>query len=181
LGVLRRRIRDREDPVEKLLADAVLDRRPPKLLAEVEFVAAANDPSTARDFRRQKRMVADQVEGWSERYGIDRRLFHVWAPPSMTLTKIGSHVPVASVMGSGGAGSSQIDTADKYEQSIRIHNNDDKSSSPIVDKRSSLLHVLAGYALYSLRIYVILPDDFSGDLEEMRRNVKADLPDVEWK
>ncbi len=121
------------DPVEKLLTAAVLDRRPPKLLAEVESVAK-NDASTARDFRLQKRLVADQIEKWSARYGIDRRLFHIWAPTSMTLTKIGSHVPVSSVMEPREAGLNDKD-ADKYEQSIRIHNKEDNSSSPIVGKR----------------------------------------------
>jgi len=44
-----------------------------------------------------------------------------------------------------------------------------------------LISVLAGYALYSLRIYVILPEDFASNLEEMRRNIRADLAEIDWK
>jgi HD superfamily phosphohydrolase len=168
-----------QDPIEKLLTGAVLDRRPPKLLAEVEDVAE-NDQSTARMFRQQKRLIVDQIGKWSERYGIDKRLFHIWDPPSMALTKIGSHVPVSSVMEPKEVGLSEKDF-DKYEQSIRIHNKDDNSSSPIVDTRSSLMKVLAGYALYSLRIYVVLPLGFNHDFEKMRQDVKADLPEIDWK
>jgi HD superfamily phosphohydrolase len=168
-----------EDPIEKLLTGAVLARRPPKLLAELEYVAE-NDRSTAQMFRLQKRLISDWIEKWSAKHSIDKRLFHIWDPPSMTLTKIGSHVPVSSVMESKEGGLSETEV-DKYEQSIRIHDKHNNKSTPIVGKRSSLLHVLAGHALYSLRIYVILPDDFTGDFEVMRGSIKTDLPDIDWK
>jgi uncharacterized protein len=167
------------NPVEKLLTAAVLGRKPPKLLAEVEYVAE-NDRSTGQCFRQQKRLVVDQIEKWSAGSGIDKRLFHVWAPPSMTLTKIGSHIPISSVMESRGGGLSEKDS-DKYEQSIRIKNNDNNSSLPIIDRRSSLLNMLARYALYSMRVYVIPPDDSDVRLAEMRRRIKADLPEIDWK
>jgi hypothetical protein len=83
-------------------------------------------------------------------------------------------------MESRGGGLSEKDS-DKYEQSIRIRNKDHNSSLPIVDRRSSLLNVLARYALYSIRVYVIPPDDSDKHLAEMRRRIKADLPEIDWK
>ena len=94
-----------------------------------------NNRATTQFFQMQKRLIAGQIETWSRRYGIDKRLFHIWAPPSMTLTKIGSHVPLSSVMESRESGLSEKDI-DKYEQSIRIQNNENGTSSPIVGKRS---------------------------------------------
>jgi HD superfamily phosphohydrolase len=179
IGRIRSLAARTQDRIEKLLTGAVLDRKPPKLLAEVEYVAK-NDGPTAQTFRLQKRLIGDQIGKWSVRYGIDRRLFHIWDPPSMTLTKIGSHVPISSVMESGEGGLSENEV-DKYEQSIRIHNKDNNTSSPIAGKRSSLISVLAGYALYSLRIYVILPEDFVSNFEEMRRSIRADLAEIDWK
>ena len=171
-------------------ARALLERKPPKLLVELEYIAESTERDK-RSFLTSKQVIREKIPSWAEAFDIPVEAFHLWDPGITTLTKIGSRVPISAVMEtpntatSEGVGDKQKRAEkekDKYEQSIRILNRDLNVSVPIMDKPSSLMNVLSDRALYACRLYVLLPPGKNRDeLEKMRQRIKSDCPSLEWK
>lgn len=102
-------------------------------------------------------------------------MWYVWDKPGITLTKIGSHVFQSSLY------ENTTDEKDKYEQEIRVLDAAQTSSKPIVEIPYSLMSVLSDHALYSLRVYVLLPPDKTHLHESIHARIKQDLPHIDWK
>lgn len=83
-------------PAQRKL-DAVLRREPPKLLAEVEYIAARGDEERT-NFRVLRRLIRQHLPALEEQTGIDASYWHVWTKDGIVLTKIGSTVPVTSAI-----------------------------------------------------------------------------------
>jgi hypothetical protein len=174
LQKIRQLHRDARDSVCKARTKAILERRPPKLVAEAEFVSQRSD---MRRFRHEKQLLKTKKPDWADEFKIDEDLWYIWDSGGMALTKVGSHVPISAVMEPG------MEDKDRYEQAIRVLNEATNDSAPIVEISRSLMNVLASYALYSLRVYVLFPgdaDDTESCREEISRRIKEDLSDFEW-
>ncbi len=177
-GLILQKIRelraDSESDVHRTQARAVLERTPPKLVAETEWIGL-RDLTTTNNFRLQRRLVREKKPTWASRFNIDEDLWYVWDTAGMTLTKVGSHVPISALKETG------ADDDDKYEQAIRVLDGTTNTSRPIMELNSSLMSILANHALYSLRVYVLFPEG----VEEQRRaeisnTIKDDLPEIAW-
>jgi len=160
-------------PVERIECDSLLTRTAPKLIAEIEKMDKREE-SVKKTFRHTRQSVREKTDKWASELGLDPQLIYVWAQPVMTLTKIGSHIPVSYEM--------TTDDSDKSEQIVRILDADGATSSPIFDVGNSLMNILSNYALYSLRVYALLPEADSGTRRaELATCITRDLPDLEWK
>jgi hypothetical protein len=84
----------------------------------------------------------------------------------LTLTKIGSHVPVSTVS------VENEPEKDRYEQAIRIrdaHN----GSREIMTVDGSLMALLSNYAWYALRLYVLFPENDAVDKQRIIQEIGA--------
>lgn len=150
------------DDLDGKLFAAILDRRPPKLVAERERLGAASAHREA--FRGLEHAAKMRKQEWENRFGAR---FYIWTQKDTRLTKIGASVP-ASVLETD----ADDESYDKLQQSVRILASDN-SSKPIQEYGRSLISALSEQALYSLRVYALL----SKDQEDLRHVIEASVND----
>lgn len=153
----------RYSATEKLLFEAILDRNPPKLVAERERLGPASHLTVLQGLRHNAKR---HIEEWEERFGVR---FYIWSPSAARITKIGASVP-ASVLEDQADG----EPYDQLQQAIRILV-DETASKPIQECGNSLLSVLGSQALYSIRIYALVPQSDSNKIAEIRSVVNDEL------
>ena len=91
--------------------------------------------------------------------GIHRDLWYVWGSQKMSLTKVGTYLPVSMT-------ATDLErNADAVQQSIFIKDGED--SKPISMVSRSLMNVLSQNILFSARMYVILGE---GD-DQVRKDI----------
>ena len=91
----------------------------------------------------------------AEQKGIDPKHWKIWTK-DIPLTKIGSHIPVSASVAS--------DEPEALDQAIRIMNDENQTSKPIMESQDSLMSVLSDKALYIERLYVLFPATEEGIL-----------------
>jgi uncharacterized protein len=158
--------------IEAAKAKAVMNRNAPKLLGEIQKLKR-RDKSEEKEFLGQRVAVKQRIDSWAKVFKIDRSRWYLWEPPAMVLTKIGSRIPISSVL-------SGDEEKDKYHQSIRILNRAGNDSTPIVESPDSLMSILSDYGLYSLRVYVLFPEGQESRRGEISKFIAEDLP-FQWK
>jgi hypothetical protein len=164
------------DEVSLARTAAVLERRPPKLVAEAEYISERDN---FRQFLNEKQLINEHIPQWAERFGIDRRLWYVWPSKAWTLTNVGSQVPISAVMEM----SSEEKGLGEYEQGIRVLNESTGGSTPITGISRSLMSVLANYAVYPLRVYVLFPpgaEEIDARRKEIGNRIQEDLKNLHW-
>jgi hypothetical protein len=109
---------------------------------------------------------------------VQRSVANDFLPMRIELTKAGSYVPISAALEGSGADSDKA--KDKYEQALRIIEPNSTTSVPIMEVPYSLMSVLADKALYSLRVYVLLPYEKERLKEQIRADVRR-TPDLSWK
>jgi uncharacterized protein len=173
LSVMRDHHKSAKDEVAAQKIWSLLNRYPPRLVADFEYLAN-RDKHTKNEFKAHKRLVREHISMWAKQFGIDEKLWYLWDRPGITLTKVGSRFRDEAI-------ENDSEDADGVEQSVRILDRDRKSSRRIVNVRHSLMSVIADYALYSLRIYVLLKPEQEALREKIRHAIRADLSEIEWK
>lgn len=144
-----------------VFARSVLDRQPPVLLYEHEYLAKRG--VEARSFGTTKRALVAVQEEICKKYSISPSRIIVWDRSDVALTKIGSHVPVADYVHRGNG---KLES--RYEEAVRILRKNSALSDDIMSMKSSLMSVLADRALYALRLYGFLTESERGRLSEIR-------------
>ena len=162
----------------KTKIQAVLERTPPKLVGEIEFVGD-RDRSTIRSHQLQKQVLRGAKEKWANEFNMDPELWYIW-DQSMALTKMGSSLPVSATV------EPNLEDKEEYEKLVKIQSTTGSTSAPIVEVQQSLMYILANYALYTIRLYVLFPSDLPGDKDTKLRKdimdrIKESQPDMEWK
>lgn len=156
---------------EALEANAIVTRSAPKLVAEIEFLDK-REIEVKKSFYHMKQSIYEKLPKWARDFRVKEELLYVWAPPAATLTKIGSHVPASFVP--------TEDDKDRAEQAVRILNANGNTSDPVSSLHHSLMHILSNYALYSLRVYVLLPKDQITKRHAIAAKIQEDLPHLPW-
>jgi len=105
----------------------------------------------------------------SSSFSIDRELWYVWGSEKMSLTKVGTYLPV-SMTPADLAGN-----ADAVQQSIFIKDGED--SKPISAVSRSLMNVLSQNILFSSRMYVILDENEDHVRQEILKRVRQRIGD----
>ena len=149
----------------KLKVRSLSRRVPPKLIGSIEFIGNRDRDD---DHRRNIRQLMRVCDNLSIKFNVDRDLWYVWDSKGRSLTKIGSHVPVSMLPAD----------ADDLEQAIRIINGD--QSTAIVEVKQSLMSILAQNALYTSRLYVLLPQDRESDRDAIMERAKKEMDHHDW-
>lgn len=165
----------KEDAEIGPMVRAILERTPPKLVGDIEYIAG-RDEEAKKNFRRMKTIVNHGFKDWAQKFKIPLRHWHLWSKNGIELTKAGSYIPISAALEGGGADSDK----DKYEQALRIIEPNCSTSVPIMEVPYSLMSVLADKALYSLRVYVLLPYEKESLKDKIRAAVRT-TPDLSWK
>ncbi len=172
---LMRRRRASFAPDVQQKADAVLMRRPPKMLCETEYIAARG-PEGKKAFRLTRQFVKDRLQNLVNSTGIPAEYWHLWEKDGLVLTKVGSRVPISSAV------RRDEEDDEAYEQSVRILDATGAKSRPIMELPHSLLRPLSDQALYAMRLYVLPPAGFDrSQLPSLTQAVREELKEVDWK
>ena len=145
--------KDAEQPeTDRTKARAILTRTAPKLLVDYEAIRL-REKHELKSFRSYKQAVKEKKQQWASEFDVDPDLWYIWSKSGLALTKVGSHVSQSTYY------EGTEDDRDKYEQEIRVLDAAGVTSKSIVEIPHSLMSVLSNQALYSLRVYVLLPPE----------------------
>lgn len=158
---------DTDSTTIKLKCASILGRRPLYLAAGMEYVGRVGDSGS---FLNKVRQVRNGIGAWAEHFDIDEDFWKTWHQAGRTLTTVGSVVPLAQA---------KDDFGD--DQLVRIVDKN-KRSLPIVELKQSLMSVLSNYALYALRVYVLLPGEMNTPKvrKQITKRIKVDTIAVGW-
>lgn len=159
--------------IDQTKALSILNRFPPKLLAENELLQR-RDMDSLRDFHGRLQAVKEKIPSWAKLFKIDKRLWYWWTS-NMDLTKSGSQLPISSIE------QDSSDNRGKLEQAIRILGGDKKSSQPIMEVPHSLMKILSDHACYTIRVYALLPHDKKQLASSISEKIRLDLSNIAWK
>ena len=130
------------ETVTAIKVSSYLNRTSPKLVGSVSYIGNRDErrehERNVRDLNRIKRELAEEFD-------IDESLWYIWDSKGRPLTKVGAYASISMLH----------PTDDELEQSISVTKGD--NSVAIVEVADSLMRVLAQNALYSARLYVLLP------------------------
>lgn len=149
-----------------LKARSILDRQPPKMVAEIELL----DDRTKEPDTHPMRVafIRSRIDGYADHFGIDRNLWAYW-DQRIALTKIGSHVPL------GRDADEEARDKELFSQSVRVIERGSNLSKPIMNVRRSLMAILSDYAFYAIRLYVLIPPQNSASRQEIADYINQDL------
>lgn len=159
------------DDLLRMKIAALLERRPPKLVAMEEKFRNLTQTGGVREFRRLEEEYRTKSEGAANHFNLDRDLFYVWTLRGFPLTKISSAIPVDEL------DQEDREQVEKWEQSVRIlaRGNGDQSSKTIMQMSGSLMNILSDHALDSVRLYLLEPPDRPGIATEVRNWLRERL------
>lgn len=179
-GLILEKIRELHDTTKnqtvRTKTESILYRTPAKLVGEVEYIdrVADEEGEAKRKFRQSLHTIRREVEGWADKFGIDKSLWYVWTKAGLRLTKDGSRRPLPA----------EVDNDDGAEaggsQLIRI-GTAGGDSLPIVKLPNSLMNVISNYAFFALRIYVQFPEGQGSQRKAIIEQIIHDQPDFGWK
>ena len=172
LSQIRKLSAKTKDQNVKAMALAILNRQPPKLVAETELFQIRD--GTHRDFLTRLQAVREKKASWANKFHLDEKLWYVWNT-SMDLTKIGSSLPISAIEGDSSS------SREKLEQAVRILDKNKRTSKPIMEVPHSLMKVLSNYACYTIRVYVLLPVEKKHLAESINEMIRRDLGNIVWK
>ena len=155
-----------QSDVTRAKVRAVTRRVPPKLVGSVEFFAERNRITEYNLHMQFLNTICDEL---ASSFSIDRDMWYVWGSEKMSLTKVGTYLPVsmtpADLEGS----------ADAVQQSIFIKDGED--SKPISTVSRSLMNVLSQNILFSSRMYVILDEGDDHVRQDILKRVRQRIGD----
>ena len=143
---------------------AITRRVPPKLIGSFEFLG---DRSQLALYNLGIQFMTDLCDKLSVEFGVDRELWYVWGSRKMSFTKAGAYLPASTTL------TDLEENADAIAQIVRIKDGD--NSKPITEIPRSLMSILAQNALFSARLYVILPFDKKTLRSEITERVEKEL------
>lgn len=159
--------------VTKAKVRAVTRRIPPKLIGSIEFFA---DRSRITEYNLHMQFLNIICNELSSVLGIHRDLWYVWGSQKMSLTKVGTYLPVSMTA------ADLEGNADAVQQSIFIK--DGQESKPISTVSRSLMSVLSQNILFSARMYVILDEGNEhirhDILSRVRQRISAEVGLDNW-
>jgi len=163
------------EPV-RLKASAIVNRRPPKLVAEVESFAPRGG-QTARNFDGYLRQLRDKKDELQRTHGIPETQWFEWTSLGrLSFTELPSQLPTSDAL---------VRDPDELRASerlcTRILDCEGKPGS-IIDNATSMMPELSKYALYVIRLYVLFPDQKqeSDSRMEITNAFRQTMPDLPW-
>ena len=158
LELIREYSRKSMREIDKLKAEAILQRNPPRMVFQKEFLEGRKDGVENDRYTMAHRLLSLKKNDCARDMKIEGRRWYIWSR-KMELTKVGSHA-------SSGSGE---------EQAVRVLNSVEAADSvPIATCERSLMSVMSNYANYMIRLYVLLKPDELGRRSEIEDGVRKD-------
>ena len=161
LSLIREFENSTRSDVTRAKVRAVTQRIPPKLIGSVEFFA---DRKQINEYNLYMQLLHTICNELASAFGIHRDLWYVWGSWKMSLTKVGTYLPVSMTV------ADLEGNDDALQQSIFIKDGDE--SRPISTVSRSLMNVLSQNVLFAARIYVILDENQECIRENILRCVR---------
>lgn len=176
LSLIHKYAKLEDTPLEiKILLKSITERKPPKEIVKMEYIKDTDEKelnffrSKIFDFNKIKKSI-------SLEFDIPEEHIFVWDNGGLEITKIGKTVEISK---SQHLSKEQID---KLNQSVRIFDRITQTSVPIMERDDSLMYILSGKALYSIRIFILFPNKQSEEkIDEIKNYIKSELPHRDWK
>lgn len=154
------------DASNHLKVRSILERTPPKLIFKKEYFSARGDEERKNLFTTVW-IFENKIREWSNEFGIEPSLWHLWYKEGIAITNIGSSAPISSVVEKKVEGDTRLDRA------IQVQDPDTNKTQPIVLLDYSLLKSLSNIALYSLRLYVLFPPGKENSVDDIKTRVQT--------
>lgn len=155
------------DEVLKTKADALLHRRAPKLVGELELFLDADKTSDTNKKKSLEALAKEAIAELAQRFKLDPKLFRYWGAPIRF-----NKAPRNS-------------TAEEHEALGTVFVSGSSGARPVSMLPHSMMGALADQYLSIHRIYVILPNDKNSMIAALREALARDFaPSIEglaWK
>lgn len=159
-----------QDEILSRKLKSVLRREAPKLIVSSERIAPRSQENV---YLNNVDQLRKSIAQWAQHFSIDPRLWHLWKA-KLNLTKIGSTVSTGSTF--------DDEFEEERQQVVRIlttHPKDSASKSkPLIEHDFALMKQLSDVRLYSIRLYVHLPENCANPAQlrqEITSKIKSDL------
>jgi hypothetical protein len=129
---------------------SLLMRNPPKLVWRFDFLGHEVNKDKDR-YNDKKKRIEGHIMDFVDRFKIDRDLWIIDDKGGFRLTE------AEPIIRSSSSHDTIKRTQDEVDQAVHILGRD-KISKPVFDLEDSLSSILSNYALYSYRLFVLLPD-----------------------
>jgi uncharacterized protein len=149
-----------KDPLVAKQAVALIGRRPPSLVAEIEEFRNRHDNDA---FAEQLKHIKSKVPEWAKTFKVPEHLWCVW-DKEVKLTEIGA---------------SHVEDDEDAELAIRIVRKHGTKATPIVNLRESLMTVMADHNIAMIRVYVLLPRG-SDKRAKIGAAIRSECPGYHW-
>lgn len=154
------------DAVDKVKARAILHRRPPKLLGQIEVWGTADQIPQLRDqMKEDYRRLKERIPTWARATGVPEGQWILWVPGTMQFTEW-------PLLG----GAEPDDEAQDKE--VHLLGRDGQSRRLITDT-SSITSKTWTMRFWTLRLYVLLTPDEAAKFPEVRAKVEGDVMDLD--
>jgi len=165
----------------KIMMKSIIERKPPKEIVKIEYIGGT-DKKTIYDFKAKISDLEKLVEKISEEFDINKENIFVWNNGGLEITKIGKTLEISKSV------DLNDEDADKINQTVRIHNRISKHSEYIMERDDSLMNILSGKALYSIRLFVLFNFDqfkeknlLEAKIKEIMTFIDETIPNRDWK
>lgn len=165
LKLIEELARSSGEAAPQLRARAIIQRKPPKLIWELEELVPLGAGNGQRNMA--KRLIRANKPTWANYFDIPMEHWKEWSVGT-TLTKIGALVSPSLLA------QPAEDDRDKYEQAVKILL-PDNSTRALFSYGRSLMSVLAKHEMVKVRLYVLVPPRAVHRVDEIRARVERDM------
>lgn len=159
LSLIKNIIDNSHDIILKSQAQSVLERKPPTLLINIEFIGNRYEEEENR-IHKSSTILNAKIDKWSSKYQIDSGMWLFWEPDierPIALTKTGTK--------------SEQDEEKDILKNILILDSNKEIAEPIYSKENSLMSSLADKRLYCLRLYAFLGNKTDDEKKNMKEEI----------
>lgn len=177
MNLIRIYYKNPDVPVDiKLMIKSIIERNPPKEIVKLEYIADSTR-ACMQDFKRDLFDVENLVSEVNQQFGISKQNIFPWNNGALEITKIGRMIELSD------AGQLSEKDSDKISQAVRICNNDSNNSVPIMERDDSLMNILAGKALYSIRLFILFDKNnpVGHKIEDIKKFINIKMRHRKWK
>lgn len=162
------------DPVKRAFVDAILARRPAKLIAEVErFTPRGNGESERSDHANLVALAMRCIPSWAKEFSLDERLWKVWHK-NIRITEVGS-----TIRQTAARAISEKDEQ-KFGNTVLLVERHGAPSKSLSEASAAITSIMSNQMFEAIRVYVLL----DGKEEALRTKIAAaiqrDIPDAGW-
>lgn len=133
----------------KLMMKSIIERKPPKEVVKIEYIDDL-DEDKYNTFLSEVDILESLVEVVSREFDISPNNICVWNNNRLKITKAAKTVNISKSL------SMSASDSDNINQSVRIHERLTNSSTPIMERKDSLMSILSEKCLYSARMFIML-------------------------